>query len=44
MDKHHAIYIIHQDIHDQLLIYILSNYFHQLNLNQMYQCFIDLTI
>ena len=44
MDNHYAIYVIHQDIQGQLLIYSLLDYFHQLSLHEVYQFIFDLVI
>ena len=39
IDNHCVVNVIHQDILDQLREYILLNYFHWLNLRQIYQHF-----
>ena len=44
MDNRYAIYVNHQDIQGQLLIYSLLDYFHQLSLHEGYQFLFDLVI
>ena len=43
MDNHYPIHEIHQDVQGQFLTYIQLNYFHELNLHQIYQSVFDLT-
>ena len=44
MENRYAIYVNHQDIQGQLLIYSLLDYFHQLSLHEVYQFLFDLVI
>ena len=40
LDNHYAIYVIHQNIQGQLLMYSLLHYFHQWSLHQIYHSFL----